>query len=81
MFHILPEKLNPVVKPLMESVKRENNEQLQAVTAKFLTQLIEQIEQRIPCPNIKIVSNLCTFLRCDPEFTPKIYVSINSQQI
>lgn len=76
MFHTLPEKLNPVVKPLMESVKREINEMLQELTAKYLSRLMEQCEQRQPCPNTKIISNLSTFLRCDPEFTPKIYVSL-----
>lgn len=75
MFKALPEKLNPVVKPLMESVKRENNEKLQELTAKYLARLMEQCEIRLPCPNTKIISNLSTFLKCDPEFTPKIHVS------
>lgn len=75
MFKCLPEKLNPVVKPLMESVKRENNEHLQALTATHMAQLMEQCQNRETCPNSKIISNLCAFLRCDPEFTPKIFVS------
>jgi len=29
MLKCLPEKLNPVIKPLMESIKKEENEQLQ----------------------------------------------------
>lgn len=29
LFRCLPEKLNPVIKPLMESIKKEENEQLQ----------------------------------------------------
>jgi TATA-binding protein-associated factor len=29
MLRCLPEKLNPVIKPLMESIKKEDNEQLQ----------------------------------------------------
>ena len=32
MLRCLPEKLNPVVKPLMESVKREENEILQVLS-------------------------------------------------
>nr|CAD7594395.1 unnamed protein product [Timema genevievae] len=36
MLRILPDKLNPVVKPLMESVKREDNEQLQELAAEHL---------------------------------------------
>lgn len=73
MFRSLPDKLTPVVKPLMESVRRENDEQLQQLTAKHLAQLLDQCRGRSPCPNDKILMNLCTFLRCDPEFTPVIY--------
>lgn len=29
MLRFLPEKLNPVIKPLMESIKKEEDEQLQ----------------------------------------------------
>ncbi|XP_063229477.1 TATA-binding protein-associated factor 172 [Bacillus rossius redtenbacheri] len=68
----LPEKLNPVVKPLMESIKREENEQLQNLSAQHLAKLMDLCIDRVPCPNTKIVSNLCTFLRSDAEFTPKI---------
>jgi len=31
MLKCLPEKLNPVIKPLMESIKKEENEQLQVL--------------------------------------------------
>nr|CAD7432737.1 unnamed protein product [Timema monikensis] len=72
MLRILPDKLNPVVKPLMESVKREDNEQLQELAAEHLARLVELCVDRNPCPNAKIVSNLCTFLCCDHEYTPKI---------
>lgn len=68
----LPEKLTPVVKPLMESIRRETNEELQKVTAKQLAKLVEQCVGRNPCPNDKILSNLCMFLKCDSEFTPVI---------
>lgn len=57
----------------MESVRRESDEHLQALTAKNLTYLLEQCARRTPCPNDKILVNLCTFLRSDPEFTPVIY--------
>lgn len=73
MFRSLPEKLTPVVKPLMESVRRESDEHLQELTAKHLAHLLEQCTGRTPCPNDKILVNLCTFLRCDPDFTPIIY--------
>lgn len=75
MFKALPEKLTPVVKPLMESVRRENDENLQRIAAQHLAILLDQCRGRAPCPNDKIIGNLCTFLRCDPEFTPVIHKS------
>ncbi|XP_011210299.2 TATA-binding protein-associated factor 172 [Bactrocera dorsalis] len=71
----LPEKLNPIVKPLMESIKREECELLQNLSAEFLVQLMHQVCDRNPSPNSKIFTNLCTLLRSDPQFTPKIILS------
>lgn len=70
----LPEKLNPVVKPLMESIKREERELLQQLSAEFLVYLMDQISDRNPSPNNKIVNNLCTLLKSDMEFTPPIII-------
>ena len=70
--HCLPEKLNPVAKPLMESIKRENCELLQELSAEFLVQLMEQVCDRNPSPNSKILTNLCALLKSDAEFTPKV---------
>jgi TATA-binding protein-associated factor len=71
----LPEKLNPVVKPLMESVKREENEILQKMAAESLTYLMSQTVNRQPSPNIKIITNLCTLLKSDDDFTPIVKFS------
>lgn len=68
----LPAKLNPVIKPLMESIKKEESEILQKISSEQLAHLIELCVDRNPCPNPKIISNLCTFLCSDPEFTPRI---------
>uniref|UniRef100_A0A182N4Z9 TATA-binding protein-associated factor 172 n=1 Tax=Anopheles dirus TaxID=7168 RepID=A0A182N4Z9_9DIPT len=70
--HCLPDRLNPVVKPLMESIKREECELLQHLSAKYLSDLLEQVTTRRPCPNSKIVTNLCTLLKSDAEFTPRV---------
>lgn len=70
--HNLPEKLNPVIKPLMESIKREECKILQKLAAKYLVLLLEQICDRNPCPNNKIITNLSRLLKSDAEFTPKI---------
>ncbi|XP_074027518.1 histone acetyltransferase 1 isoform X2 [Leptinotarsa decemlineata] len=72
-FKALSEKLTPIVKPLMQSIRYETNEYLQKIAAEHLASLLDQSRQRSQCPNDKIIANLCTFLRCDPEFTPVIY--------
>lgn len=68
----LPERLNPVVKPLMEAIKRETHEQLQQIAADNLAVVLSQCVDRQPSPNVKVLANLKTFLRCDPEFTPRV---------
>uniref|UniRef100_A0A1A9V2J1 TATA-binding protein-associated factor 172 n=1 Tax=Glossina austeni TaxID=7395 RepID=A0A1A9V2J1_GLOAU len=88
----LPEKLNPIVKPLMESIKREDCQLLQELSAEFLVELMAQICDRNPSPNSKIFNNLCTLLKSDNEFTPLIlspvltlkqtsYVSSSAQNV
>lgn len=66
----LPEKLNPIIKPLMESIKKEKCDILQKLSAKFLVLLLDYVCDRNPSPNNKIVTNLCLLLKCDEEFTP-----------
>lgn len=68
----LPEKLNPVVKPLMESVKREESYLLQELSCEFLVQFMAEVCDRTPNPNSKLLTNLSTLLKSDTEFTPKI---------
>lgn len=68
----LPEKLNPVIKPIMESIKREECEIFQQLSADFLVKLMDEIHMRAPCPNNKIVTNICTLLKSDSDFTPQI---------
>ncbi|XP_049869451.1 TATA-binding protein-associated factor 172 isoform X2 [Pectinophora gossypiella] len=70
--HCLPEKLNPVVRPLMESIKKEPSEELQSNSADTLATLLHQLASREPCPNNKVLVNLKAFLRCDPEYTPRV---------
>lgn len=72
MLRCLPEKLHPVCKSVMESIKREENDMLQLLSAECLASLIDMAASRTPCPVDKIVTNLCIFLRSDPEFTPQI---------
>ncbi|EMP42146.1 hypothetical protein UY3_00533 [Chelonia mydas] len=66
----LPEKLNPVIKPLMETVKKEENTLVQNYAALCVAKLLQQCTSRSPCPNSKIIKNLCNSLCVDPHLTP-----------
>ena len=59
----LPERLNPVVRPLMESIKKECSEELQRNSARTLAALLAQLVKRESCPNNKVLVNLKAFLR------------------
>lgn len=56
----------------MEAIKKEEDEHLQKVAAENLAILLSQCIDRQPCPNSKVLVNLCTFLKSDSDFTPKI---------
>lgn len=61
MLHCLPEApqpLNPIVKPLMEAIKREENEELQKLAAKHLAHLVDLCVDRNPSPNTKVYSRI-----------------------
>ncbi|XP_048263211.1 TATA-binding protein-associated factor 172 isoform X2 [Bombus terrestris] len=81
MLHCLPpspQPLNPLIKPLMEAIKREENEELQKLAAKHLSYLVDLCVDRKPTPNAKISTNLCTFLCSDTEFTPRVNCNTNA---
>lgn len=79
VFKAHQEKLTPVVKPLMSSLRQETNECLQKIAAEHLALLLDHCQYRKPSPNDKILANLCTILKCDPEFTPSIHKTENEQ--
>ncbi|XP_057704435.1 TATA-binding protein-associated factor 172 [Corythoichthys intestinalis] len=68
--HVLPDKLNPLVRPLMESIKREENTLIQSYAASFIAKLLQQCGGRSPCPNPKIIKNLCASVCADSSVTP-----------
>lgn len=71
--HGLPnEKFAPFVKPLLEAIKAESSEILQKLAGENLAYLVDQVTEKNPCPNSKIISQLCNILRSDPDFTPQI---------
>ncbi|KAM9325875.1 LOW QUALITY PROTEIN: TATA-binding protein-associated factor 172 [Gastrophryne carolinensis] len=68
----LPEKLNPVIKPLMEAVKKEENTVVQNYAALSIAKLLQQCISRNPCPNPKILKNLCSSVCVDSNVTPSV---------
>ncbi|XP_022599486.1 TATA-binding protein-associated factor 172 [Seriola dumerili] len=67
---VLPDKLNPLVRPLMEAIKREENTLIQGYAASFIAKLLQQCAGRSPCPNPKIIKNLCASACVDSSVTP-----------
>ena len=45
---------------------------IQKLASKWTSSLLDMCKEQTPCPNSKIVKNLCNFLCCDPQHTPAI---------
>uniref|UniRef100_A0A3P9J9Q0 BTAF1 RNA polymerase II, B-TFIID transcription factor-associated n=1 Tax=Oryzias latipes TaxID=8090 RepID=A0A3P9J9Q0_ORYLA len=67
---VLPDKLNPLIRPLMEAMKKEENTLIQSYAASFIAKLLQQCAGRTPCPNPKIIKNLCSSACVDSAVTP-----------
>ncbi|GLT87547.1 hypothetical protein SLE2022_056260 [Rubroshorea leprosula] len=76
----LPARLNPIILPLMASIKREQEEILQQKAAEALAELIYHCIVRRPSPNDKLVKNICSLTCMDPSETPQAAV-ISSMEI
>ncbi|KAG6551134.1 hypothetical protein Mapa_007369 [Marchantia paleacea] len=66
----LTSKLNPIIQPLMQAVKREQEEVLQRPAAEALAEVISQCVGRKPSPNDKLIKNLSVLTCADPVETP-----------
>ncbi|KAL3193820.1 hypothetical protein MRX96_000112 [Rhipicephalus microplus] len=78
----LPEKLNPVIRPLMESIRREESVLLQEESADSLVHLMSSCVTRNPCPNGKIMRNLLMYLCSDSNVaTPAMAQGVLSEDI
>ena len=71
----LPEKLNPVIKPLMEAVKKQSSEAIQRTAARSLVRVLNSCVSRQSSPNEKVIKNLCAFVCSNPETTPLVTMS------
>ncbi|KAG7964339.1 hypothetical protein I3843_09G164700 [Carya illinoinensis] len=67
----LPARLNPIILPLMASIKREQEELLQQKAAEALAELICHCVARRPSPNDKLIKNICSLTCMDPGETPQ----------
>ncbi|KAJ6763217.1 SNF2/RAD54 HELICASE FAMILY [Salix purpurea] len=76
----LPARLNPIILPLMASIKREQEEILQQKAAEALAELISRCIARKPGPNDKLIKNICSLTCMDPCETPQAGV-IGSTEI
>ncbi|XVE62439.1 hypothetical protein DITRI_Ditri06bG0118400 [Diplodiscus trichospermus] len=76
----LPARLNPIILPLMASIKREQEEILQQKAAEALAELIYHCIARKPSPNDKLIKNICSLTCTDSSETPQAAV-ISSMEI
>ncbi|XP_074595311.1 histone acetyltransferase 1 [Brevipalpus obovatus] len=78
-WEILPDKLNPIIRPLMDTIKTENNEELQQSAAYHLALLLDLClkNERSDKSVAKIINNLVSFLCSDPNYTPNLYKTTN----
>ncbi|WRT68269.1 uncharacterized protein IL334_005245 [Kwoniella shivajii] len=71
---VMPSKLGPVIKSLMDAVKREENEILQSRAASSVAYFIEYTTTPLFTgkvnPSDKVIRNLFTFLCSDTSITP-----------
>uniref|UniRef100_A0A0K2V3X8 BTAF1 RNA polymerase II, BTFIID transcription factorassociated, 170kDa [Alligator mississippiensis] n=1 Tax=Lepeophtheirus salmonis TaxID=72036 RepID=A0A0K2V3X8_LEPSM len=77
----LPEKLHPLIKPLMESIKKESNVQLQNKSADKLADVMEICTERSPTSNDKIIKNLIAFVSSDSVLTPQLIQEVEDSGI
>ena len=59
----------------MDSIKLETDPTLQQQAGSWLCVLLELYKDRTPCPNPKIIENLCQFLCADSSHTPLVMPS------
>ncbi|GAV57483.1 SNF2_N domain-containing protein/Helicase_C domain-containing protein/DUF3535 domain-containing protein [Cephalotus follicularis] len=76
----LPARLNPIILPLMASIRREQEEILQHKASEALAELICHCIARRPSPNDKLIKNICSLTCMDPGETPQAAV-ISSMDI
>lgn len=70
-FGALPPKLNPFIQPLMASVRRERDVELQRRAAASVAAMMKICVTRTPSPNDKLMKNVTAMVCGDEAETPK----------
>eukprot|EP00039_Didymoeca_costata_P015606 m.268636 g.268636 ORF g.268636 m.268636 type:complete len:1773 (+) comp16256_c0_seq17:253-5571(+) len=68
----LPAKVSPLIKPLMETLKKDNIELMQHYCAEALSELLLCCVNREKCPNAKVIENLCQMVCKYKERNPDL---------
>ena len=68
--NVLPATITPIIKPLMDSIKKETRAMTQQLCGEALGRVLLLARAREKCPNGKIVKNLAGILCRDREVTP-----------
>lgn len=66
----LTQRMNPLIRPLMDSIRFEPNKDLQTIASKHLAILLSHCCKRSPNPIPKIFKNILNYLSNDPKKTP-----------
>ncbi|KAL1362643.1 hypothetical protein HN51_010870 [Arachis hypogaea] len=74
-------RLTPIILPLMASIRREQEEILQMKSAEALAELIYHCVARRPCPNDKLIKNICSMTCLDPSETPQAKLICSMESI
>lgn len=61
----LPEKVSGIINPIMKSIKRESNPQLQELSCESLSLLIFQLYEKSPKTNAMVLKNVTNLLTLD----------------
>lgn len=77
----LCEKMNPMIRPLIECIRFETNSDLQAISSQHLACLLDTCSKRQPNPVPKIFKNLLNYLCNDHLKTPLINNQINIRSL
>lgn len=75
------EKVTPLIKPLMDSIKSEPIKEFLDLSIRSLVKLLDLCSSRTPCPNSKILKNLGIFVCSSVAKCPLIGDFVNKKSV